>query len=375
MTHKFVFILLIAISESALSAQSATHFAARRDSVAHNQDRVGQSGHDFAQLREQAEGGNAAAQLKLARAYESGTDAPQDVGLAVMWYRRAAEQGNSEAQDALGEKCLIGQGVEKSAVEAVSWFRKSARQGNSGAMYHLGAAYYNGVGVQIDDALSYAWFRLAKEAGDKRAAEAVERAESALKPQTITIGLEKIAQMYEKDGSLPESQPEAARWWSVAAARGDEDAKVGMAFNMLSAQGVPEDLNKARHACSEAAKQQNHRAEYCMGYIYEHGLGVTPNAKRARNWYGLAAAKGEMEAMRTLALMEIKGEGGKVDRIDAFLLYARLLEIHDRDALRYLVKLRSEITLKEWELLQKPLVHMRIDPSKLDHVLQNTAAQ
>lgn len=112
-----------------------------------------------------------------------------------------------------------------------------------------------------------------------------------------------------------------------------------------------------------------------MGYIYEHGLGVTPDAKRDTNWYGLAAAKGEMEAMRTLALMETKGEGGKVDRIDAFLLYARLLEMHDSGALPYLAKLRSEITPKEWELLQKPLVHMRIDPSKLDHVLQRTATQ
>lgn len=150
---------------------------------------------------------------------------------------------------------------------------------------------------------------------------------------------------------------------------------MGMALNMLSAPGGPETLNKARHACSEAAKQQNHRAEYCMGYIYEHGFGVTPNAKKARYWYTVAAAKGEMEAMRTLALMEIKGEGGKVDRIDAFLLYSKLLEMHDRDALRNLVKLRIEITPKEWELLQKPLVHLRIDPSKLDNMLQNTADQ
>lgn len=289
-----------------------------------------------------------------------------------MWYRRAAEQGNSEAQDGLGEKYLIGQGVEKNLAEAVIWFRKSARKGNSSAMYHLGTAYYNGDGVQIDDALSYAWFRLAKEAGDKRAVEAVARAESELKPQTITIGLEKIAEMYEKDGGLPENQAEAARWWSMAAATGDEDAKVGMAFNTLSEGKVEQDLNKARHVCSEAAKQQNHRAEYCMGYIYEHGFGVIPNAKKARNWYGLAAAKGQMEAMRTLALMETTGEGGKVDRVAAFLLYAKLLEMHDKDALRSLSMLRREITPKEWELLQKPLLHMRIDPSKLDHILQHS---
>ncbi|MGC1088569.1 MAG: hypothetical protein WA894_09045, partial [Candidatus Acidiferrum sp.] len=100
-------------------------------------------------------------------------------------------------------------------------------------MYHLGAAYYNGDGVPVSDSLSYAWFRVAKEAGNPNAAEAVQRAESELKPETITIGLDKIAEMYEADGSLPENETEAARWWSVAAARGDEDARVALAVKMV----------------------------------------------------------------------------------------------------------------------------------------------
>lgn len=107
---------------------------------------------DFAHLQAEAEGGNAAAQLKLARAYESGAGVSQDDQLASLWYRRAAEQGSSEAQDTMGSRYLIGQGLQQNKEEAVNWFRKSARQGNANAMYHLGVAYYNGDGVAVDAA-------------------------------------------------------------------------------------------------------------------------------------------------------------------------------------------------------------------------------
>jgi len=325
---------------------------------------------DSAQLQAQAAGGNVTAQLKLARAYESGVGVPQDDGLAALWYRRAAEQGDSEAQDTLGAKFLIGQGVQRDKEEAVKWFRESARQKNASAMYHLGAAYYNGDGVPIDDGLSYAWFTLAKEAGNQSAAEALQRAESELKATTITNAFKRIAEMYEEGGGLPENQAEAARWWSKAAARGDLDSQVALANKFINGQGVPQDLARGRNLCNEAAKQENHGAQYCMGYIYQRGLGVTPDAKKARDWYGRAAALGDLQSMNALALMEAAGEGGKVDRVDAFLLYAKLLRTGHKDALRSMAKLKKEITPKEWELLQKPLLHLRIDPSKLDFALQ-----
>src|SRR5437762_1268442 len=198
----------------------------------------------------------------------------RDDRLAAQWYRRAAEQGNSEAQDALGTKYLVGHGLEQNKEEAVKWFRKSARQGNGSAMYHLGVAYYNGDGVAVDDSLSYAWFILASEAGNQSAPEAVKRAESELKPVTIDKAFKKIAEMYENGGSLPENQAEAARWWSRAAARGDQDAQVGLGLTLVSGQGAPSDVARGRHLCNEAAKKNNHRAEYCMGYIYQRGLGV-----------------------------------------------------------------------------------------------------
>lgn len=329
---------------------------------------------DITQLQAQAEGGNVAAQLKLARTYESGLGIPPDDQLAAQWYRRAAEQGNSEAQDILGAKYLIGRGVEQSKEEAVKWFRKSARQRNADAMYHLGVAYYNGDGVAINDSLSYAWFVLASEAGSQSAQEATNRGESELKPDRVDRAFEVIAEMYEKGGSLPENQAEAIRWWSRAAARGDQDAQVGLGLALVSGPGTPADPAKGRHLCNQAAKLNNHRAEYCMGYIYQHGLGVTLDAKKARFWYGLAASKGEIQAIRSLAPMEATGDGGKIDRSGAFLLYAKLAETGDQEALHHLAKLRGEITPKEWELLQNPLIHLRIDPSKLDLVLRQINA-
>lgn len=330
---------------------------------------------DFAQLHAEAEGGNATAQLKLALAYDSGVGVSQDDRLATLWYRRAAEQGNSEAQDTLGSKYLLGQSLEQNKKEAVDWFRKSARQGNANAMYHLGAAYYNGDGVAVDDSLSYAWFILASEAGNQSAQEATKRAESELKPVRVDRAFEKIAEMYEKGGSLPENQDEALRWWSRAAARGDQDAQAGLGLALVREQGTPADLARGRHLCNEAAKVNDHRAEYCMGYIYQRGLGVAPNAKKARFWYGLAAAKGELHAIRALALMEEAGDGGKIDRVGAFLLYAKLGETGDQDAMHSLAKLRNEITPKEWEMLQSPLLQLRIDPSKLDLVLRQIEAK
>jgi TPR repeat protein len=242
-------------------------------------------------------------------------------------------------------------------------------------MFHLGAAYYNGDGVHIDDSLSYAWFTLAKDAGSQSGTEAVQRAESELKPRTINNSLKRIAEMYEKGGSLPEDQAEAARWLSKAAARGDQDAQAGMGMKLINGQGVTQDFAQGRSLCSEAAKQDDPHAEYCMGYIYQRGLGVGPDAKEARKWYGRAATGDDIQAIKTLALMEATGEGGKIDRSSAFLLYARLAVRGDKEALRSLAKLRKDISPKEWEKLRNPLLLMRIDPKKLDVTLQKIDAQ
>jgi TPR repeat protein len=145
-----------------------------------------------------------------------------------------------------------------------------------------------------------------------------------------------------------------------------------LAAKYLDGRGVPKDYDQARQLCRKALEQSDYRADYCLGVIYDHGPGVKRDAKEARKWYERAAAKGQIQATKSLANMDVTGDGGKVDRIQAFLLYARLAEAGDQDALQSLIKLRKEITSKEWVNLRKPLIQLRIDPSKLDSVLKQS---
>jgi uncharacterized protein len=44
---------------------------------------------------------------------------------------------------------------------AVSWYRKAAEQGNAKAQFHLGVMYFNDLGVPQDYVLAHMWFSLA----------------------------------------------------------------------------------------------------------------------------------------------------------------------------------------------------------------------
>lgn len=326
-------------------------------------------------LQAQAETGDPAAQLNLARAYERGDGVARDEQKAAEWYRKAAEAGNAVAQNRLGEMYRSGEGVKENKQAAVEWYHKSARHGNADAMCNLGAAYYNGDGADTDDSLSYAWFTLAKRAGCERAAEAVERAESQLRPSAITQGIKRIAEMYDRGEFLPENQVEAAAWWLRAAERGDPDARLAYATKLINGQGVAQDLEQGHALCSKAVKEGDSRGDYCMGYLYQRGLGVTLNTKKARNWYERGATRGNPGAIKALAQMEVAGEGGKVDRLKACLLYAALAAAGDKDALRSLARLKKEVSANDWSKIEKQLPEMRVDPAKLDSALLQVDAQ
>jgi uncharacterized protein len=117
-------------------------------------------------LRHSAESGDAAAQLKLARAYDSGNAIKADIVAAAKWYEAAARQGNSEAQNALGSLYLNGEAVAKDAARACEWFAKSAAQGNASGVGNLGYCYDAGIGVDKDVAKAAELYQRAANEGD-----------------------------------------------------------------------------------------------------------------------------------------------------------------------------------------------------------------
>ena len=118
-----------------------------------------------AELQQQAEQGDAEAQVNLGLKYRAGRDVSRDYGLAQKWFRKAADQGNAEAQNNLGLMFDHGRGVRRDFVEARKWYLKAAEQGHANAQYNLALLYANGQGVPQDDLEAYAWTNISAAQG------------------------------------------------------------------------------------------------------------------------------------------------------------------------------------------------------------------
>ncbi len=110
--------------------------------------------------------GDAVAQFRLARLYETGRGVDADPAEALRWYGLAAAQGHRTAQFVLGLKYQRGDGVETDMAEAARWYERSARQGYPGAQLNLGALHATGEGVPRDPVRALAWWILAANQGN-----------------------------------------------------------------------------------------------------------------------------------------------------------------------------------------------------------------
>lgn len=304
---------------------------------------------EIAELQKKADSGDPSAEFALAKAYESGNGVRQNPEQAAIWYRKAAEQGNAKAQNSLGVLYWLGDGVERDKKQAVEWYRKAARQGDASAMFNLGAAYYNGEGVAASDMLAYAWFLLSSEAGSPSGQDAAKRSQGEHGPEMFKEACLTIGQMYLMGEDLPRDLRLAAGWYRKAAERGHTRAHAA------------KDYDGAEHWCEVAAKEKYSSAYFCLGYLYQHGLGVPQNSRKAFRWYQQGAREFHPESVQALAQMYATGEGRKLDRSEALLWLLESGRRGDKDALVAAQKLRSSMTEKEWKDAQKKLRQRGID--------------
>jgi uncharacterized protein len=298
-------------------------------------------------LKAKAEAGDAKAQLQLGAAYEDGNGVHQNDEQAVNWYRKAAEQGDAEAQNDLGIMYSLGRGVEKSKVEATKWYKRAALQRYPKAMFNMGTAYYNGDGVPVDDTTAYAWFLLAQEAGSQPAADAVKRAESEMRRFQKVEAFSKIGEMYEKGEDLRQDYVEAAKWYRKAAEAGDAPARVRLAGILVQDRSGTGGYEEARHWCEQAAKQNYSPGAYCVGLLYERGLGVPTDVGQAAKWYSRAADMGHAFALLRLGEMYWKGTGVKADKVAAYTLVLLASTADLPDAERDKTLLEKEMDSKQ----------------------------
>lgn len=352
--------LAFAVTISLLLAVASAQSTDSKDSspAVHSQTEI-------VDLQKKAEAGDSSSAYALGRAYENGDGVRKNLERAAFWYRKAAEQGNAKAQNSLGVLYWIGEGVDRDKAQAVRWYRKAARQGDASAMFNMGAAYYNGEGVNENVTLACAWFLISSEAGSAAGQDALKRsqAEKICSPSDAYLA---IGEFYESGEDLPQNLPMAESWYRKAAqGPGSSEAQVKLAVLLLTAKEYDEALPR----CKAAAKEGRSGGYFCLGYLYQHGLGVHQDLKAAFRAYE-QGARANPPAMYALSQMYKNGQGTRMDRAEAAFWLIAAASHGYKDAADEARKLRQTLTAQEWKATERKLQQHNFNMTAVENMLQ-----
>ncbi|GMM34727.1 Skt5 protein [Saccharomycopsis crataegensis] len=119
--------------------------------------------------------GHVPSAIILGKAYELGTDIPQDANLSIHYYTQAAMGGSAEAMLAMCAWYLVGAEpfLPRDANEAFAWATRAANLGFPKAQYAAGHFLEKGIGCEVDLEESQKWIQKAARNGDLRAKQKI----------------------------------------------------------------------------------------------------------------------------------------------------------------------------------------------------------
>lgn len=131
-----------------------------------------------------------------------------------------------------------------------------------------------------------------------------------------------VAFAYDTGKGVRKSPVQAARWYRLAAQRGNAEAQFRLArLVQMGSRDLERNLPLAAQLFEAAAKQGIVKAEYWTGYSYERGEGVERDPAKAIEWYRKASDGGEARASNNLGLIFLTGNGTARDLGRAFRLF------------------------------------------------------
>lgn len=119
---------------------------------------------------------------------------------------------------------------------------------------------------------------------------------------------------------LPWDERLGVAWYERLAARGDPEAQLRLGLLYQEGVGIEPDAERARHWYAAAAEQGDARAQFRLARLLQE---EDPTA--AAQWYRAAAEQGSAEAAFNLALMTENGLGVELDLAAAAALYEQAL--------------------------------------------------
>ena len=113
----------------------------------------------------------------------------------------------------------------------------------------------------------------------------------------------KVGEMYETGFGVKKDLNEAKNWITKSASQGHETAKFKLLYWDLEKNGVTK-ANKADvEVMKTKANEGNPQAQFYVGKMHAHGIGVKKNPDKAITWLNKAAFVGVLAAERELTIV------------------------------------------------------------------------
>ena len=175
---------------------------------------------------------------------------------------------------------------------AFKWYLKSAEQGETAAMMKLSRAYRDGIGVERDDHEADRWLEKGSSQ-DHDLKWYFDQADAGNDAAQV-----ELAKSYAHVGTPPWKLPldltEAARWYSKAANKRNNEARAALASLYETGRGVQKDEIKASALFLEGARHGHLWSQYKIGTRYEEGLGIQKDLGQAAYWYAKAVDSADL---------------------------------------------------------------------------------
>jgi len=224
----------------------------------------------LAYWRRAAELGDRSAMCMLAMAYRDGRNAPRDPDEGARWSKRAAELGDMPSMMDLGRFYSDPDGGRGDGAMAIHWYQRAAEKGAYPATLNMANLHVAGLLVPKD----------------------VPRALALLRPlaeQGIPSAQSRLGQIYQNEE--PKDLPKACFWLTLGRIYNEsKDFLEKLVPLVPKAERARIEAQAAvwRKARAERGDSLN---QFCLGELYEHGVGLPKDLSQAYFWYMLAGGR------------------------------------------------------------------------------------
>lgn len=259
----------------------------------------------FKVYTDNAQKGDAKAQLCLGLCYKNGIGVEENKDEAAKWFFTAAKQENA---DALAELCFNKEENQKLLKELFDYYIELASAGSTYAKI-----------------LSLICFDMSAEENLKEAFNLL----LSLAEQGNPIVQRNVALFYQWGLGVEENKEEAFKWYLKAAQEGDITSFSIVASHYKSGEGVEKNDDEAFKWSLKSAKNYDARGGLTgidialIADCYERGMGVEKNLEKAFQWRLVGAKQGQLLMLYLVAQAYESGKGVEKNEKEAFKYYSK----------------------------------------------------